>query len=214
MRVILGDDHAMLRQGLAALLREEPDIEVLGQAGHGVAVLELARTLLPDVVVVDMGMPVMSGLEVIRLIRAEMLPCKPLCLSVSGDPGQVLAALEAGACGYVLKANCYQELVRGIRQVVSNQVFLSAELVAPVIGISRSRSGGCEGSLPSRLTGRERQITQLLAEGRSTGQVARQLHISAKTVATHREHVFRKLKIRSVAELTRYALREGIISLG
>lgn len=211
MRVILGDDHTMLRQGLAALLRDEPDIEVLGEAGHGMAVLQLVRNLLPDVVVVDLGMPVMGGIEVIRRIRAEMLPCRALCLSVSGDPNQVLAALEAGACGYVLKSNCYHELVRGIRQAISDQVFLSAELVAPVIGVCHPRMG--EGSPPSRLTGRERQVTELLAEGCSTGQVAKQLHISAKTVATHREHVFRKLKIHSVAELTRYALTEGIIAL-
>jgi DNA-binding NarL/FixJ family response regulator len=213
VRVVLGDDHAMLREGLAALLQREPDLELLGQAGQGVELLRLARTLAPDVVIADVSMPLMSGIELARRVRAELLPCKVLCLSASAQPQQVLMAIEAGACGYVLKENCYDELARAIRHSFNGQLFLSAELVAPVMGAYREAGANRADWTPPPLTWREREITRLLAEGHSTQQVASRLHISAKTVATHRAHVFRKLNIRSVAELTRYAVKEGMASL-
>lgn len=213
MRVVLGDDHAMLREGLAALLQRESDIELLGQAGHGLDLLRLARTLVPDVVIADVAMPVMNGIELARRIRSELLPCKVLCLSASAQPSQVLMAMEAGASGYVLKENCYDELARAIRHTFNGQVFLSAELVAPIMSAYREAGGNDAAWTPPPLTWREREITKLFAEGCSTQQVADRLHISTKTVATHRSHVFRKLKIRSVAELTRYAVKEGMASL-
>lgn len=213
VRIVLGDDHAMLREGLVALLQREPDIEVLGQASHGLELLRMVRAESPDVVVADVSMPLMSGIEVARRIRSERLPSRLLCLSVNAQPAQALAALEAGACGYVLKENCYGELARAIRHTSHGQIFLSAELVAPVMSAYRAAGGDHDGALSPPLTWREREITQLLAEGHSTQQVALRLHISAKTVATHRAHVFRKLNIRSVAELTRYAVKEGMTAL-
>lgn len=212
LSVILGDDHTMLREALVALLQREPDIEVLGHAAHGLELLGLARKFQPDVVIADVSMPFMNGIEVARRIRGELLHTKVLCLSGSGAPGNALVALEAGASGYVLKENCYDELVRAIHQASNNQIFLSAELVAPIM--SAYRTGDASSQLPSSpLTSREREVTQLFAEGHSTRQVADRLHISTKTVATHRAHVFRKLNIHSVAELTRYAVREGMTSL-
>ncbi len=213
VRVVLGDDHLMLREGLVALLQREPDIELLGHAGHGVDLLRLARNLNPDVVVADVTMPVMNGIEVARRVRSERLPSKVLCLSASAQLGQVLMAMEAGASGYVLKENCCDELARAIRHTFSGQIFLSAELVAPIMSAYREAGGSHDAWAPPPLTWREREITQLLAEGHSTQQVADRLHISAKTVATHRAHVFRKLNIRSVAELTRYAVKKGMASL-
>ncbi|MGP1664492.1 MAG: response regulator [Rhodanobacter sp.] len=211
--VILGDDHAMLRQGLVALLEHEPDIIVLGHAGHGLDLLRLARELLPDVVIADVAMPLIDGIEVARRIRSERLPSKVLCLSVSAQPARVAEALDAGASGYVLKENCFDELVRAIRHTFNNQTFLSAELVAPVMSAYRTAGQAHEEPALPPLTWRERQVTRLLAEGCSTEQVARQLHISAKTVATHRAHVFRKLNIRGVAELTRFAVKQGMTTL-
>ncbi|TAM27401.1 MAG: response regulator transcription factor [Rhodanobacter sp.] len=213
VKVILGDDHAMLREGLVALLQHEPDIDVLGHAGHGLDLLRLARELRPDVVVADVAMPLVSGIEVVRRIRGELLPSRVLCLSVSARPAQVTEALEAGASGYVLKENCFEELARAIRQAFNNQVFLSAELVASVMGAYRSAGRAHGVSEQPPLTWREREVTQLFAEGCSTQQVAKRLHISAKTVATHRAHVFRKLNIRSLAELTRFAVKQGMTSL-
>ena len=213
VRVVLGDDHAMLREGLVALLQREPDIEVLGHVGHGLDLLRLARELRPDVVIADVAMPLASGIEVARRVRGELLPCKVLCLSVSALPAQVTEALEAGAAGYVLKENCFEELARAIRQVFNNQVFLSAELVAPVMGAYRTAGKGHGISMTPPLTWREREVTQLFAEGCSTQQVATRLHISTKTVATHRAHVFRKLNIRGLAELTRFAVKQGMTSL-
>lgn len=213
IRVILGDDHAMLREGLVALLQHEPDIEVLGHVGHGLDLLRLARELRPDVVIADVAMPLVGGIEVVRRIRGELLPCKVLCLSVSALPARVTEALEAGASGYVLKENCFEELARAIRHAFNNQVFLSAELVASVMGSYRAIGMGHGASMLPPLTWREREVTQLFAEGCSTQQVAKRLHISAKTVATHRAHVFRKLNIRSLAELTRFAVKQGMTSL-
>ena len=213
VRVVLGDDHAMLREGLAALLQREPDIELLGQASHGVDLLRLARTLAPDVVIADVSMPLMNGIEMARRARSELLPCKVLCLSASAKPQQVLMAMDAGASGYVLKENCYDELVRAIRHAAIGQIFFSAELVASVMSACREAGASHAAWVPPPLTWREREITRLLAEGCSTQQVAQRLHISAKTVATHRSHVFRKLNIRSVADLTRYAVKEGMASL-
>ena len=138
VRVVLGDDHTMLREGLVALLQRESDIEVLGHAGHGLDLLRLVRTLHPDVVIADVTMPLMNGIEVVRRIRGELLPSKVLCLSASAQLGQVLETLEAGASGYVLKGNCYDELARAIRHASSNQIFLSAELVAPIMSTYRT----------------------------------------------------------------------------
>lgn len=213
IRVVLGDDHSMLCEALVTLLQRESDIDVLGHAGHGLDLLRLVRTIRPDVVIADVAMPLLNGIEVVRRIRQEMLPSKVLCLSASAQSSQVLAALEAGAAGYVLKENCYDELVRAIRHIASHQIFLSAELVAPVMNAYRTAGKVNEVLMPPPLTWREREVTQLFAEGCSTQQVAKRLHISAKTVATHRAHVFRKLNISSVAELTRYAVKNGMTTL-
>lgn len=213
VRVILGDDHVILREGLVALLQNEPDIDVVGHAGHGLDLLRLARELRPDVVIADVAMPLLTGIEVVRRIRGEILPSKVLCLSVSAQPGQVTEALEAGASGYVLKENCFDDLARAIRHVFNNQVFLSTELVAPMMSTYKAGGDRRIVAMPPPLTWREREVTRLFAEGCSTQQVAKRLHISTKTVATHRAHVFRKLNISSLAELTRFAVKHGLTPL-
>ncbi|MEX1827351.1 response regulator [Luteibacter sp. CQ10] len=214
VRVVLGDDHAMLREGLIALLQQEADIAVVGQASHGLELLRMTRQLAPDVVIADISMPMMGGIEVARRIRGELLSSRVLCLSATALHGQVLEALEAGALGFVLKNNGYGELTRAIRHAYRHQVFLSSELMAPVMNACRTGQGSVGDTAGQPLTWREREVTRLFAEGCSTREVAVRLHISAKTVATHRSHVFRKLNIHSVADLTRYAVKEGMTSLG
>ncbi|MCU7372588.1 response regulator transcription factor [Paucibacter sp. O1-1] len=210
IRVIVADDHRIVREGLVALLQREDDIEVIAEARDGMELVRQARELQPDVVLIDLSMPRMNGVEAIRRIRAEPLRCKLLCLSVHEQPQQVLAALEAGASGYVLKENSFDELARGVRRVMADQIYLSGELVGLVLQGSRRPA---EAGELARLTPREREMVQLLSEGYTAQQIAQQLHLSAKTVATHREHVFAKLQIQGIAELTRFALREGLSSL-
>ena len=212
IRVIVADDHRIVREGLVALLQREDDIEVIAEARDGMELVRQARELQPDVVLVDLSMPRMNGVEAIRRIRAEPLRCKLLCLSVHEQPQQVLAALEAGASGYVLKENSFDELARGVRRVMADQIYLSGELVGLVLQSSRRPTEAQAGEL-ARLTPREREMVQLLSEGYTAQQIAQQLHLSAKTVATHREHVFAKLQIQGIAELTRFALHEGLSSL-
>jgi DNA-binding NarL/FixJ family response regulator len=211
IRVIVADDHHCVREGLVALLERESDIEVVAQARDGMELVRLAREWSPDVLLVDLFMPCMNGLEAIRRLRSEALACRSLCLSMQSDPRQVQAALDAGASGFVLKDNSFDELARGVRRVHAGQLFLSGELVGQVL----AQGGAAPAADPTvqRLTPRERQMVQLLAEGYSTQQIADQLHVSAKTVATHREHVFAKLQIQGIAQLTRYALRAGLSSL-
>ena len=218
VRVIIADDHHLVREGLVALLEREVDIEVVAQARDGMELVRLARTHNPDVVILDVAMPRMNGIEAIRRIRAEPLSCKLICLSVHAETQQVAAALEAGANGYVLKENSFDELARGVRRVMANQLFLSGELVGEMLqhragSEAEPESAGHGHSISARLTPREREMVQLFSEGYSAQEIASQLHLSAKTVATHREHVFAKLQIQGIAELTRFALREGLSSL-
>jgi DNA-binding NarL/FixJ family response regulator len=211
IRIIVADDHHCVREGLVALLDRESDIEVVAQARDGMELVRLAREWQPDVLLVDLFMPCMNGLEAIRRLRSEPLACRSLCLSMQSDPRHVQAALDAGASGFVLKDNSFDELARGVRRVHAGQLFLSGELLGQVL----SNGGAAPAPDPTlhRLTPRERQTVQLLAEGFSTQQIADQLHVSAKTVATHREHVFAKLQIQGIAQLTRFALRAGLSTL-
>jgi len=216
IRVIVADDHHIVREGLISLLERESDLEVVAQARDGMELLRLARELEPDVLLIDIAMPCMNGIEAMRRIRQEQLPCKMLCLSVHSQISQVRAALDAGANGYVLKENSFDELARGIRRVMAQQLFLSGELLEAVLKSLQQPQAPDDSSQRSScgmLTPREREMVQLLSEGYSAQEIALHLHLSAKTVATHREHVFAKLKIQGIAELTRFALREGLSSL-
>jgi len=223
IRIVIADDHRIVREGLVSLLEREPDIEVLAQAVDGKELVQLARKHDPDVVLVDIAMPNMNGLEAMRRLRAESMRCKVICLCAHAEPQQVAAALEAGANGYVLKENSFDELARGVRRVMSNQLFISGELLGDLVQgkwLQGSGSGGGADSgasaiaaLRSPLSPREREVVQLFSEGYTAQQIATRLYLSAKTVATHREHIYTKLNIHGMAELTRYALREGISTL-
>lgn len=216
IRVALADDHRIVREGLCALLAGEPDLEVVGTAQDGAEAVRLVREQRPDVLVTDLHMPGLNGIEAIRRIRADDPSVRLLCLSVQADSRMVLAVLNAGASGYVLKDSSAEELAGAIRKTVAGQIVLSPELVTVVVDGMRQQQlqpPGAAGPGHVPLTPRERELVQLLSEGYSAQEVAARLHLSVKTVATHREHVMHKLQLGSVAELTRYALREGLSSL-
>lgn len=211
IRAVVVDDHRVIREGLCALLAREPDIEIVGQADDGLAALRLARQLRPDVLITDVAMPGLNGIEATRRLRTDQPEVRVICLSMHDDSRMVLSVLDAGASGYVLKESSFDELAHAVRTVMSNQIHLSAKLVGIVVQEVRQRQA--PGAAPMALTPREREVVQLLAEGFSTQQVAERLHLSHKTVATHREHVMQKLNFTSLAQLTRYALREGLTTL-
>ena len=213
IRIVLADDHRIMRDGLAALLKKEPGFELVGEAHDGLGAIQLARELAPDVLVTDLAMPGMNGIEAIRRVRAEAPTVQVLCLSVHDEDRMVLAGIDAGAAGYVLKDSSFDELAHAIRKVMARQIYLSPSLVGVFVEGYRTRGAAVAGSAFSQLTAREREVVQLFSEGHSTSQIAEQLHLSAKTVATHRENVLHKLHIDGIAELTRYAIREGLSSL-
>ncbi len=213
IRVVLADDHRIVRDGLSALLARETEFDIVGVAEDGHGAIKLARDLRPDVVVTDLAMPGLNGVEAIRRIRAEDSNVRLLCLSMHTESQIVLAVLDAGASGYVVKDCSFQELALAIRKVMANQIYLSSDLVGIVVNEVRARGTPGPKFQTTQLTPREREIVQLLSEGYSTQQVADRLHVSGKTVATHRENILRKLKLEGIAGLTRYALREGLSSL-
>jgi len=211
--ILLADDHQLLREGLAGLLDKEPDMDVVGQASDGLEALTLTHDLNPNVVIMDLTMAGMNGIEATRQITAAAPSVKVLCLSVHGEQAFVSAVLEAGASGYLLKNCVFQELVKAIHTVMANRIYLGPNVTGVVVKAYKGRRTEPGPSSLSQLTTRERQILQLLAEGHSAREIAERLHLSIKTVGTHREHLMAKLDLHSVADLTKYAIREGVTSL-
>jgi DNA-binding NarL/FixJ family response regulator len=213
MRVLLVDDHQMFCQGLRSLLEREPDIDVVGEAGDGRTAVRLVQDLSPDLVVMDVSMPEMNGAEATRQIKARTPGVKVIALSMFEDKHYVFDMLSAGASAYVVKSGAYTELVYAMQQVCSGRGYLSPRVAGYLIeDVARMRTSLGATRL-SVLTTREREVLQLLAEGRPVRVIAKQLHLSAKTVDTHRRNIMTKLDIYSVAELTKLAVSEGLTSL-
>jgi DNA-binding NarL/FixJ family response regulator len=213
IRIILADDHRIIREGLRSLLEREPQMEVAAEADNGRAAVRLARELAPEVVVMDIAMPDLNGVEATRQIVAESPQVKVIALSMHADKRYVMEMLKAGASGYLLKDGAFEELARAIRAVLANKTYLSPQISELVIGDYVRRLQKSDGTAFTVLSAREREVLQLLAEGSGTAQIAERLHLSVKTVETYRQHLMEKLGIRSVAELTKYAIREGLTSL-
>jgi DNA-binding NarL/FixJ family response regulator len=209
IRIVLADDHAMFLSGLCALLDKHRDLEVIAEVRDGQEAVKVAREQKPDLVIMDVAMPGMNGIEATRQITAELPGVKVLCLSMHASEQFVGEGFEGGASGYVLKEAAFEEMLRAIRAVMANQTYLSPAVAGPMIeGYRALRSRHPSPVAP--LTGREREVLQLVAEGHSTKEIAGRLHLSIKTIDTHRRRLMDKLRIHSVAGLTKYAIRSGL----
>ena len=212
-RVLLVDDHGLMRQGLRAILESEEDVLVVGEAASGREAVELARSLEPDVVMMDVAMKDLNGIEATRQIRAQCPAVQVVALSGHSDPRYVAAILEAGACGYVLKADAYDDLRRALQAARRGQSYLSADVTRPVIDSSRRGPRVARAASLDLIGPREREVLQLLAEGLSSPEIGCRLHLATSTVETHRRNIMSKLGLHSVAELTKFAIREGLTPL-
>jgi two-component system response regulator NreC len=212
IRVLLADDHKILRQGLRTLLEQEADIDVVGEADNGRASVKLAGELAPDVVIMDVAMPDLNGIDATHRITEADPGARVLALSMHSDGRYVKGMLQAGARGYILKDCASEELTRAIRTVMAGQVYVSPGVTGVIVNDYVRQLSAATGE-PATLSQREREVLQLLAEGASTAAIAADLHLSVKTIETHRKRIMDKLELRSIAELTKYAIREGITAL-
>jgi DNA-binding NarL/FixJ family response regulator len=209
IKIILADDHAILRHGLSRSFEMEKDIDVIGQAKDGHSAIELVRELSPDVIVMDIGMPDLNGVEATRRITKEYPKVKIIGLSMHSSDKYVREMFRAGASGYLLKNCPFEELVEAIRIVVKGKTYVSPSIGDMIIKEYASKPDE-EKSAFSILSQREREVLQLLAEGKTTKQIGKRLHISSKTVEAHRLRIMEKLDIDNVAQLTKYAIQEGL----
>ncbi len=213
IRILLADDHKITRQGLRSLLEQQDDMEVAAEAENGRTAVALVDELLPDVVIMDVTMPDLNGVEATRQIVAKYPDVKVIALSMHSDTLFVTEMLRSGASGYLLKDCAFEEMTRAIRAVMNDKTYLSPSISAVVVEDYLHRLSKADFSASGILTDREREVLQLMAEGKSTKQIALKLHISIKTVETHRRQIMNKLDIHTVAELTKYAVRKGLTSL-
>lgn len=210
--IVLAEDHLIVREGLRNLLQLHNDFAVIGEANNGMEVVELAQTLQPDIVVIDIAMPILNGIEATRQIKRLAPQCKILILSAHSDDEYVERLLEMGANGYLVKQNSGQVLVRAIRDIMDGNFYFSASIASRLCHqAEQSRLHGNKGKLRRILTVREAEVLQMVAEGLANKQIASELSISIKTVEKHRQQLMDKLNIHQTAGLTRYAIDSGII---
>lgn len=212
--ILLVDDHPMIRRGMFLILQGQTDMEVIGEASDGSEAIEAARRLKPDVVVMDIEMPHVSGIEATKII-SDMNPNTSILILTAYDREDLLfQALQAGASGYVLKGMDAEDLLAAIRTVNAGDVCITPSMATKLVGDYLKSSSGGEDSDPyNRLSTREREVLPLLAEGNSQHNIAEMLHVSTYTVQTYRQRIMRKLDIHNGTELLRYALRKGLISV-
>ncbi len=206
----MADDHKIVRDGLRALLEGQADLEVIAEAGDGRTAVRLAHEKLPDVVVMDVTMPDLNGIEATRQIVASSPGVRVLGLSMHSDGRFAVGMLQAGAAGYLPKDSAATDLIEAIHTVAANQTYLTPVMAQIVVKDYVTHLDQNQASAASALTPREREVLQLLAEGRTAKEIAYRLDIGVKTVETYRQHIMEKLEIRSIAELTKYAIREGL----
>jgi DNA-binding NarL/FixJ family response regulator len=211
IRVLVADDHAVVRDGLAAILNAQPDIEVVAQAGDGEEVLRQVPAMKPDVVLMDIAMPRLNGLEAAALLRERHPDVQVVILSMYATPEHIYQALKAGALGYLVKASAGQEVVQAVRAVAAGRRFLSAQVADTLTeDYLRRREAADEPGPLARLSPQERRVLQLVAEGYSSAEIAAMLHLSPKTVETYRHRIMTKLNLRNLAELIRFAIQHGL----
>jgi DNA-binding NarL/FixJ family response regulator len=211
--VLIADDHKIMRDGLRAILEKQPSTTVVGEASDGHEAVALTRKLKPDVVVMDITMPGLNGIDATRQILAEVPQVRVVGLSMNSDRRYVLATLAAGASGYLLKNAASEELTRALAAVVAGQKYVSPLVADAVIDSAIRETAPAASPDAKALSMREREVLQLLAEGLTSKEIAAKLGIAVSTIETHRRQIMDKLSLRSIAELTKYAIREGLTSL-
>ena len=213
IKVLLVDDHAIIREGLRSLLEKQPGMEVVADTDDGRKARDLVRQLLPDIVIMDITMPGLNGIEATRQITAEFPDVKVIALSIHFKRRYVADMLSAGATGYILKECLFDELVAAIKAVAAGGRYLSPRITDVVVSDYVKRLSASDDSPFEALKAREREVLQLIAEGKSTKQIALELHVSTKTIEADRRQIMDKLDIHSIAELTKYAVREGLTTI-
>lgn len=213
MNIIIADDHGIVRQGLKRMIAEHPDMTVVAEAGDGRTVIKLAKELTPDLIIMDISMPDLNGIEAASLILKQNPAIKIIALSMHSEKHFVVEMLKAGALGYILKSYLFDEVLKAIEAVRKNGYYLSPKITDVVIEDYISGQPLPDKSLLKGLTTREREIIQLVAEGLTTKQIALNLNISPKTADANRRQIMAKLHIYNVAQLTKYAIREGLTSV-
>lgn len=212
IRLLIADDHKLMREGLRALLDGESDIEVIGEAGNGRTIVKMVEDLSPDVVLMDISMPQLNGIEATHQIKDLSGSTRVIALSMHADRLFVQGVLKAGAAGYLLKDSAFDDLAQAVRAIFNGKMYLSPG-VAGVVVEDFLNTNGEPAKDEVGLTTREREVLQLVTEGVATRDIATQLHISVKTVETHRRALMKKLDLFTVAELTKYAIRNGLTRL-
>ncbi|ABK44594.1 two component transcriptional regulator, LuxR family [Magnetococcus marinus MC-1] len=205
IRIIMADDHTIFRQGLAHLLSAHQELEIVGEAGRGDDALQLIRDLNPDVALLDISMPGLNGLDVVKRVVEEKRPTRLLLLTMHDDPTLAIKAEQAGALGYVVKDNAFSELLDAILAVAAGKRFVSEVVAEKVNELERLDD------LPVQLSPREKEVVRLVADGQTNKEIARSLGISPKTVDTHRTRLMRKLNLHTTADVVRYAMRMGLV---
>lgn len=214
IKIILADDHNMVRRGLRTMLENNQDITILGEAEDGIAVVKLARDLKPDIVIMDISMPKLNGIDAIEAIVGMNRKIAIIALSMHGEERFISGAFLAGAKGYILKESLFDELMQAIYTVHKGQFYLSPKIAHVAVNRFMNKPTSGDSLRPaSVLTTREREVLQLMVEGIKTTEIGRRLFISTKTVESHRRNIMEKLEIKQPVELIKYALREGIISI-
>jgi DNA-binding NarL/FixJ family response regulator len=209
LRIVLADDHQMFRDALRGLIEKQSTNTIVGDTGDGSALLELVRATAPDIVIMDIGMPGLNGIDATRQLLAACPQVRVIALSAHGEKRYITEMIQAGAKGYVIKAAAADTLMHAIRVVANNEIYLAPEVAAAVVDVVR---GGEPGEL-SRLGKREREVLRLVAEGKSSPQIAALLNIAPSTVDVHRRNIKRKLNLHTVADLTKWAVQHDLTSL-
>ena len=213
IRVLIVDDHKIFREGLISMIEKKPEIEIVGEADSGATAIKLFQELLPDIIIMDIVMPEMNGIETTRHIIQKTSKAKIIGLSMHEDVRFASEMLKAGASGFLLKDCAFRELVDAINTVMEGGIYLSPQMKDALIKLHISLLSNGNNSSPSVLSPRELEILKLIADGRSAKEIAAHLNLSVKTIEAHRQNIMEKLNLRSVAELIKYSIREGLTSL-
>jgi len=213
IKILIADDHKIVREGLRTLLDKQTGMKVVGEAANGTLAVKQALEQCPDIVIMDVTMPDLNGIEATRRIVAKNTKIKIIALSMHSDRRFMVEMLKNGASGYLLKDSAFDELAFAIKTVMKNQTYLSSQIADLVLKDYINQLNKTDPTAYSLLTPREREVLQMLAEGHTTKQISARIHVSVKTVETHRKQIMDKLNIHNIAGLTKYAIREGITKL-